>query len=168
MGRFSASSASTLLVLKEAVGCKASPAPIFHLRSVCDVFSPDNFSYSRWMLSNAKVVLTRGRMISYLAISLVDAIFWRHSDGVCLLKLGIADSVTATIKHLDEFNGIYQGQHGEEESVWAKDFIKLYTLVWQYSSRHFLFPVGNVCKNEPNSLETFIALSANSSQVYIC
>ena len=114
------------------------------------------------MLSNAKVVLTWGRMISYLAISLVDAIFWRHSDGVCLLTLWIGDSVAATIKHLDEFNGIYQGQHCEEESAWAKDFIKLYTLVWQYSSRHPLFPVINVCKNEPNSLGTFIALSARS------
>ena len=44
----------------------------------------------------------------------------------------------------------------------AKDFVNLCITVWQYSSGHSLFPVRNVCRSEPNSLETFMALSARS------
>ena len=44
----------------------------------------------------------------------------------------------------------------------AKDFVNLCITVWQYSSGHSLLQVRNVCRSEPNSLETFMALSARS------
>ena len=87
MARFSVSSASTLLflVLNMCVDgsrgncgpkCPACTAIPFTL---CDVPSTDDVSSRRSMLSYAKVLLTWGWMLSSNGISLVDAIFWKHS-----------------------------------------------------------------------------------------
>ena len=50
-------------------------------------------------------------MLSGNGISLVDVIFFTAECSVDFFKLGIGDSVAATIKYLDEFNVICQGFH---------------------------------------------------------
>ena len=59
------------------------------------------------------------------------------SEGRCsvdFFKLGIGDTVAATIKHLDEFNVIYQGFH----SMGKKDLFGWLNLSSAYSKHQIL------------------------------